>query len=275
MKSSSPNSIKPSSKTVLRDGKTLRLNRYLADCGQGSRRKVEEFITSGRIKVNDILVKDLSRQILPGKDKVTLDGKLIQPQKEKYYLILNKPRGFIVSQNDELGRKTVYSLLPPKGKQLAYAGRLDKDSEGLLLFTNDTALINLLTHPENKVEKVYRVDINRPLNNEELNILRKGVEIEGGKTLPAGIFVKSRKTNGMTLKMVITEGKKRQIRQMIEAVGARVTYLKRLQFGPLKLKDLPVGRWRLLEPAEVKALLSLKKEKKPNESRNNWSSKNR
>ncbi|HQM03907.1 MAG TPA: ribosomal large subunit pseudouridine synthase B, partial [Candidatus Cloacimonas sp.] len=130
-----------------------------------------------------------------------------------------------------------------------------------LLFTNDTALINLLTHPENKVEKVYRVDINRPLNNEELNILRKGVEIEGGKTLPAGIFVKSKKINGMTLKMVITEGKKRQIRQMIEAVGARVTYLKRLQFGPLKLKDLPVGRWRLLEPAEMKALLSLKKGK--------------
>jgi 23S rRNA pseudouridine2605 synthase len=95
----------------------------------------------------------------------------------------------------------------------------------------------------------------------ELNMLRKGVEIEGGKTLPAGIFVKSKNANGMTLKIVITEGRKRQIRQMIEAVGAKVTYLKRLQFGPLKLKDLPVGRWRLLEPGEVKALLSLKKEK--------------
>ncbi|HOI02014.1 MAG TPA: S4 domain-containing protein, partial [Candidatus Cloacimonas acidaminovorans] len=105
----------------MRAGKTLRLNRYLADCGLGSRRKVEEFITTGRIAVNGNLVQDLSRQIIPGKDKVTLDGKLIQPAKEKFYLILNKPRGYVVSQNDELGRKTVYSLLPPKGKQLAYA----------------------------------------------------------------------------------------------------------------------------------------------------------
>jgi len=261
LKSSSPNSIKPSSKTVLRDGKTLRLNRYIADCGQGSRRKVEEFITSGRIKVNGILVKDLSRQINPAEDKVTLDGKPIHLQKEKYYLILNNPRGFVVSQNDELGRKTVYSLLPSKGKQLAYAGRLDKDSEGLLLFTNDTALINLLTRPENKVEKVYRVDINRRLNNAELNTLRNGVEIEGGKTLPAGVYVKTQSPDRMSLKVVITEGKKRQIRQMIEAIGAKVTYLKRLQFGPLQLKDLPVGRWRLLEPAEIKALLYLKKDK--------------
>ena len=261
MKNSSPNSIKPSSKTVLRDGKTLRLNRYIADCGQGSRRKVEEFITSGRIKVNGILVKDLSQRVNPAEDKVTLDGKPIHPQKEKYYLILNKPRGYIVSQSDELGRKTVYSLLPPKGKQLAYAGRLDKDSEGLLLFTNDTAMINLLTRPENKVDKVYKVDINRRLNNAELNTLRNGVEIEGGKTLPAGVYVKAQSPDTMSLKIVITEGRKRQIRQMIEAIGAKVTYLKRLQFGPLQLKDLPVGRWRLLEPAEIKALLYLKKDK--------------
>ena len=261
MKSSSPNSTKPSSKTVSRAGKATRLNRYLADCGLGSRRKVEEFITSGRIAINGITVKELGIKISPGKDTVTLDGTIMQPELKKVYLILNKPRGYIVTSSDELGRKTVYSLLPPKGKELSYAGRLDKDSEGLLLFTNDTILINMLTHPKNKVEKVYRVDINRPLTNKELNILRNGVEIEGGRTLPAGVFVKTQNAEGMSLKIVITEGRKRQIRQMIEAIDAQVTYLKRLQFGPLKLKKLPVGSWRFLEPAEIQSLLYLKKGK--------------
>ncbi|MEN6445868.1 MAG: pseudouridine synthase [Candidatus Cloacimonas sp.] len=243
----------------MKDGKTIRLNRFLAECGQGSRRKVEELIIAGKIGINGVIVQDLGRQINPATDIVTLNGKQIKPVSDKIYLMLNKPRGYIVTQSDELGRKTVYSLLPRKAKELSYAGRLDKDSEGLLLFTNDTALINLLTYPENKVEKVYRADINRSLTDTELNILRKGVEIESGKTKSAGVYVKSRSADGMSLKIVITEGKKRQIRQMIEAVGAEVKYLKRLQFGPLKLKDLPVGRWRLLEPAEVKSLLYLKR----------------
>ena len=261
MKSSSPNSTEPSSKTVSRAGKTIRLNRYLADCGLGSRRKVEEFITSGRISVNGVIVKDLSTQIFSGKDTVTLDGKIVQPELKKVYLILNKPRGYVVTRSDELGRKTVYSLLPQQAKELSYAGRLDKDSEGLLLFTNDTILINMLTHHKNKVEKVYRVDINRSLTNRELNILRNGVEIEGGKTLPAGVFVKAQNIEGMSLKIIISEGRKRQIRQMIEAVDAQVTYLKRLQFGPIKLKKLPVGSWRFLDSAEIQSLLYIKKGK--------------
>jgi pseudouridine synthase len=137
----------------------------------------------------------------------------------------------VVSQSDELGRETVYALLP-KNHVACLCRKTDKNSEGLLLFTNDTALINLLTHPNYKVEKVYKVDIDRPLRKKELDALRRGVEIEGGLTMPAGIYVKSETETSMSLKVVITEGRKRQIRQMMEAVGAKVRSLKRLQFAP-------------------------------------------
>lgn len=242
----------------MKAGDRIRLNRFLADGGLGSRRKVEALITSGRIKVNGVLCTDLSCQIDPANDSVEADGTKVNAITKKQYLILNKPRGYVVSQSDELGRQTVYSLLPESAAHLAYAGRLDKNSEGLLLFTNDTGLINLLTHPSHKVEKVYRVDIDKVLRKRELEMLRQGVEIEGGVTLPAGVFVKSESESGMSLKIVITEGRKRQIRQMMEAVGAKVRSLKRVQFGPIHLKDLPVGRWRMLEPLEVRALFSEK-----------------
>ncbi len=168
--------------------------------------------------------------------------------------MLNKPAGYVVTRSDELSRETVYALLPAQAAQLRYAGRLDKGSEGLLLFTNDGDLINRLTHPTRKVEKVYRVQIDRRLSKNDLQSLRQGVNIEGGRTLPAGVFVKSSRENGMTLKLVIREGRKRQIRQMLTAVGAKVLHLKRLQFGPLALKDLPPGRWRYLTPGELRAL---------------------
>jgi len=243
----------------LKSGDQLRLNRFLADCGLGSRRKVEELISSGRIAVNGEVCTELATHISPGTDIVALDGKELNNRQKKQYLILHKPRGYVVSKSDELGRQTIYDLLPRSAANLAYAGRLDKNSEGLLLLTNDTALINLLTHPNYKVEKIYRVELDRPLKRQELERLRKGVEIEGGITLPAGVYVKAETDSSMSLKVVLTEGRKRQIRQMVEAVGAKVRSLKRLQFGPLKLKDLPVGRWRNLEPGEVRALFAPKK----------------
>lgn len=253
---SSKNSSKPSCKTVSNAGDGIRLNRFLADCGLGSRRKVEELITSGRVKVNGQPCSDLACHISDPDDRVEVDGKQVQARREKLYLILNKPRGYVVSRSDELGRQTVYDLLPEKAANMAYAGRLDKNSEGLLLFTNDTALINLLTHPSHKVEKVYRVGIEGVLNKKALDLLRSGVEIEGGITLPAGVYVKTTGEGSMTLKIVITEGRKRQIRQMIEAVGGKVRSLKRVQFGPIMLKDLPLGRWRALDTMEVRALFS-------------------
>ena len=231
-----------------------RLNKYLAEAGLGSRRKVETLILEGRVSLNGSVVKELSTSIDPAKDKVCLDNKPVTPAQSHKYIILNKPRGYIVSASDELGRQTIYELLPDFASGFRYAGRLDKNSEGLLLITNDGDMINRLTHPTFKVEKVYKVDVNKRLSKSQLDSLRSGVEIEGGKTRPAGVFVKNQAESSSSLKMVITEGRKRQIRLMIEAVGAKVTGLRRLQFGPLKLKDLPSGRWRFLTEGELKAL---------------------
>ncbi|HPF08865.1 MAG: pseudouridine synthase [Candidatus Cloacimonetes bacterium] len=251
---SSTTSSKPPSKTASKPGNYLRLNRFLADCGLGSRRKTEELISSGLISVNGEICRDLSCKIEVGKDEVSYAGKILNRKEEKLYLILNKPLGYVSSHADEYGRKTVYDLLPEHLAHLPYAGRLDKNSEGLLLFTNDGVLIKQLTHPSHKVEKSYRVVIDRKLSRSALKQLREGVVIDGGLTQSAGVFVKSESAQEMQLKIVIKEGRKRQIRQMIEAVGAKVVSLKRLQFGSLQLKDLPVGRWRPLSRSEINSL---------------------
>ena len=259
--SSSNGSSARSSKTASKPGDGTRLNRWLAECGICSRREADELIRSGEVSVNGEPCLDLSRRVGP-RDKVSLRGKELRIA-EKVYLMLNKPRGYVVTHSDELKRETIYSLLPESAANLRYAGRLDKNSEGLLLMTNDGEMINALTHPKRRVEKVYRVEVNRRLSRKELEELRRGVQIEGGITLPAGVFVKNDSDKGMTLKMVITEGRKRQIRQMVEAVGAKVLRLKRLQFGTLMLKDLPLGRWRPLSGVELRSLKSLVENPKP------------
>lgn len=251
---SSQTSSKPLSKTASKPGKEIRLNRFLASCSLGSRRKVEELILAGKISINGAVCTDLAIQVNPERDEIRYENKVLQGAEEAIYLILNKPLGYVVSRKDEYDRKTVYDLLPERYVNLPYAGRLDKNSEGLLLFTNDGILIKQLTHPSHKVEKTYRVVIDKKLNRSELQKLRTGVEIEGGLTHSAGVYVKSDTEKSMNLKLVITEGRKRQIRQMIEAVGAKVISLRRLQFGPIQLKDLPVGRWRPLFPGEINAL---------------------
>lgn len=249
----SKTSSKQPSKTALKPGEGLRLNRFLADCGLGSRRKVEELILAGEIMVNGAVCLDLAQRILPT-DTVKYQGTKLEKATEKIYLVLNKPTGFVVSSSDEYGRKTVYDLLPEAYRHLPYAGRLDRNSEGLLFFCSEGDLINKLTHPSYEVEKVYKVIIFGRLNKEKLEQLRHGVMIEGGLSKSAGVFVKEVSAEESELKLVISEGRKRQIRQMIEAVGARVKSLKRMQFGPLKLKDLPSGRWRILSKSEINSL---------------------
>ena len=243
-----------SSKTASNAGEGIRLNRFLAENGLGSRRKTEELISSGRVSINGQTVTDLGRRVNPLEDEVKVDGKALGITKDLLYLVLNKPRGYVVSHADEQGRDTIYKLLPVEAANLNYAGRLDKNSEGLLLLTNDGDMINLLTHPNFKVEKVYKVDVTPHLSRAAITQLREGVAIEGGMTLSAGVYVKSEHEGGMTLKVVIREGRKRQIRQMVEAVGGKVKSLKRLQFGPLMLKNLATGAWRPLNPIELKAL---------------------
>jgi 23S rRNA pseudouridine2605 synthase len=267
---SSQVSSKQLSKTALKPGKTVRLNRFLADCGLGSRRKVEALITAAQISVNGEICTDLSSQIDPSRDQVCYDGRVLSAEAEKIFIVLNKPTGYVVSQKDEYSRKTVYDLLPEKYASLPYAGRLDKSSEGLLLFCNDGKLIKQLTHPSHKVEKVYRVQVEPKLTRAAIARLRQGVEIEGGRTQSAGVYVKSETEQGMSLKMVITEGRKRQIRYMLEAVGGKVRSLRRVQFGPLLIKDLPLGRWRPLLAPEIRALYKaseMKSKPKPGKTR--------
>lgn len=266
-------SSKQSSKPASKPGSTVRLNRFLADSGLGSRRKVEELITGGEISVNGAVCTDLACQVDPSQDEVRYQGKALSAE-NKVFLVLNKPMGYVVSQKDEFSRKTVYDLLPMEYSHVPYAGRLDKNTEGLLLFCNDGVLIKQLTHPSHKVEKVYRVEIEPKLSRAGIESLRRGVLIEGGTTQSAGVFVKTQSETGMTLKVVISEGRKRQIRLMIEAVGSKVKALKRVQFGPLYIKDLPVGRWRPLSELEIRALYraaeptgSIKKPQDPKISR--------
>lgn len=251
---SSQTSSRQSSKTASKPGKRIRLNRYLADCGLGSRRKVESLITDGKISINGATSRDLAQTVDPSTDQVSCEGKILKADDNKIYLILNKPAGYVVSQKDEYERKTIYNLLPEQFASLPYAGRLDKNSEGLLLLTNDGELIKRLTHPSHKVEKVYRVRVAPKLKRYAILALREGVEIEGGKTQSAQVYIKSENEESQLLKISITEGRKRQIRHMIEAVGSKVKNLRRVQFGPILLGDLPSGRWRpLLEP-EVRSL---------------------
>ncbi len=174
-------SSKTSSKTALKTGKEIRLNRFLADAGLGSRRKVEELITTGLISVDGEICRDLATMVDPAKTKVLYQGKELSKEKDFHYLLLNKPRGYVVSRADEYSRKTIYELLPEFAAQLSYAGRLDKESEGLILLTNDGELIQKLTHPTQKIEKVYRVVIDKKLLRSQLEHSGRAVEIAAEK----------------------------------------------------------------------------------------------
>ncbi len=240
----------------------IRLNKYLANCGVVSRRKADELILAGKVKVNGKVVTELGTMIDEQHDLVECNRIIVRPDEKKLYILLNKPANYIVSRSDEYQRKTVYDLLPGYAAKCVPVGRLDKDSEGLLLLTNDGDTVQTLTHPSLKVEKVYKVIIDSLPSNNELNFLRTGVLLETGKTLPAGIFVNSDKAGRIILKVVIREGKKRQIRKMLESIGKKVLHLKRLQVGEIKLGKLPSGDWRFLTRREIDYLKQLSQRQK-------------
>lgn len=232
----------------------MRINQFLARCNLGSRRQVEDLIRNGKVLVNGSICKELSTIIDTSNDVVKCNGKIVSMPADFMYIMLNKPLDYVVTKSDEYGRKTVFDLLPPFAKSLNPVGRLDKDSEGLLILTNDGELANQMMHPRFKLEKVYKVEVQGSLGREVLESLRQGVEIEGTKTQTARVFVKSHHGDQTTLRITIREGKKRQIRRMLEAVGCRVLHLKRLQIGDVTLEKLPVGMWRHLTSHEVTAL---------------------
>ena len=231
----------------------VRLQKFMAECGVASRRKSEALIERGKVKVTGH-VAHIGDKINPKKDLVTVRGKKINKVDRMYYIMLNKPRGYVTTVSDELGRKTVMDLVDCKAR-IYPVGRLDKDSEGLLILTNDGSFANALTHPKHNYAKVYRVTVRPSVSDEILEKLRNGIEIDGRKTAPCDVNVITEEEGRVVLEFILREGRNRQIRKMCEAVELDVARLKRVSIGPVKLGMLQTGKWRELTDNEVKKLL--------------------
>lgn len=226
----------------------MRLNRYLALCGLGSRRSCEEIILGGGVRINGRPAAGLATLVQSG-DSVRLGGREVRPASFRH-VILHKPPGFLTSRQSQGNKPVVYGLLPREMSTLPYAGRLDAESEGLLLFTNDGALVRSLTHPSRHVEKEYEVILDRPYDTAHTAKLLKGIFLEEGRARAA--HVRTEAPN--KLHVVLTQGINRQIRRMFAALGYKVKRLTRTRLGPVRLGRLPRGGWRELAPREISAL---------------------
>lgn len=230
----------------------IRIQKYISDCGIMSRRAAEEEIKRGRVSVNGEPAA-LGMKIDPTKDSVKVGAKLIKPRgtKKYVYLMLNKPRGFVTTMSDDRGRPCVADLVSDIGTRVYPVGRLDYDSEGLLLFTDDGALANKLMHPKGHIPKVYHVKTPTEVGNDTIKRLNKSFEIDGYTTKPAECTVVSMKKGATILRIVLQEGRNRQIRKMMESLELEIDYLKRVAIGDIKLGNLKAGEWRRLTPAQV------------------------
>ncbi|HRU97048.1 MAG TPA: pseudouridine synthase [Ruminococcus sp.] len=232
----------------------IRIQKMIADSGYCSRRKAEELISKGRVKLNGHPVKLGDKRGF--KDLITIDGeRLYMPRKKNFvYIMLNKPRGYVTTVSDELDRRCVMDLLEDVEERVYPVGRLDRNSEGLLLFTNDGEFANSIMHPSRHITKTYRVTVRPDITDEQLVKLSEGVDIDGKMTLPATVIVKEKQQGRVVLLMTIKEGRNRQIRRMCEAVGLEVARLRRISVGPVKLGMLKPGAWRELTAEELRAL---------------------
>jgi len=226
----------------------MRLNRYLALCGLGSRRACEEIILGGGVRINGRSIQDLATLVQPG-DAVKARGRLVKPEATRY-LVVHKPAGLLTSRQSQGGKPTVYALLPREAATLPHVGRLDAESEGLLLLTNDGELAQALTHPSRHIEKEYEVILDRSFDAALVPKLLKGIYLEEGRARAAHVHMEG----GNNLRVVLTQGINRQIRRMFAALDYKVKRLTRTRLGPLKLGRLPRGAWRELLPREVAAL---------------------
>ena len=233
----------------------MRINRYIASSGLCSRRKAEEYITAGKVKVNGKTVTDLATEINESNDTVTVEGQKVQPVGRPVYIMFHKPKGCVCTVKDDKGRKTVMDYFPDfENKRIYPIGRLDYDTEGLLLLTNDGDLTNLLTQPSSEVPKTYYVKIEGVLTENELATMRNGMTIDGYKLKKCQIAVKEVGEKHMKLEVTIFEGKNRQIHRMFETMGKTVAYLKRIKIGEVRLGGLTRGTYRYLTPKEIAML---------------------
>ncbi len=226
------------------------LERVISKAGLGSRTEARSWIGTGRVRVNGKLIQTPDHWVDLERDKVTLDGKPVRPR-EKIYLLLHKPKGYITTYKDPQGRPTVYDLLPEIDRFVGTVGRLDQDTTGLLLLTNDTQFAERVTSPDYKVPKTYRVKTSKVLSDHDLEALRQGVVLSDGPTKPAAVA----RVDDSLVEITIQEGRNRQVRRMIEAVGSKVLELERISIGSVKIGDLPIGTYRRLTAAEAKQLV--------------------
>ncbi|MCX5869118.1 MAG: pseudouridine synthase [Deltaproteobacteria bacterium] len=233
---------------------TVRLQKYLAGCGIASRRKAEEIITQGRITVDGEVVTAMGVQINPDRQKICLDGKVVTPHDDLLYVLLNKPQGYVTTLSDPQGRPIVTSLLHGINTRLFPVGRLDLDTEGALILTNDGDLAQKIQHPSHEVTKTYEAQVLGLPSEKILQKLEQGILLEGKKTAPAKVMIITRQTGTTTLRITIHEGRKRQVRKMFQAIGHPVFHLKRIAYGHLFLQGLLTGKYRILTPEDLKKI---------------------
>jgi len=239
----------------------IRLQKAIADSGLASRRKAETMITEGRVTVNGRVIRELGTKVDPERDHVKVDGRHLKPVPPSVFLMLNKPKGYVSSLSDPAGRPTITDLLAGVGLRVFPVGRLDYDSEGLMLLTNQGELAQTLLHPRYHVPKTYLIKVKGVLTDEEIASLERGVQLDDGMTAPASVRKVRKVEENSWLEVTIHEGRKHQVKRMLEAVGHPVIRLTRVRFGPLSLGDLPPGRYRYLTDREANAVRSLVRER--------------
>lgn len=232
----------------------VRLQKLLSERGVASRRKAEDLIRQGKVKINGH-VAGLGDKADDRRDIVTVCGRRLAQAEMPVYLMLNKPRGYVTTLSDEKGRRCVAELVEDVGTRVFPVGRLDRDSEGLLFMTNDGDFANAMMHPSNHVPKLYRVTLHVPLTDEQIQRFEQGIVLDGRKTAPAQLHVVAQEPGRTVAEVVLYEGRNRQIRRMFEQLGIEVARLRRIAVGGVKLGMLAPGKWRHLDPKEVKALL--------------------
>jgi 23S rRNA pseudouridine2605 synthase len=244
--------LKPA--TLRTMARKVRLNKYLRDCGLGARRKCETIIEEGKVALNGRVVTDLATLVDPATDEVRVEGRVATPFTERVYIAAHKPRGALVTASDPHGRKTHAQAIPGLPEGLFSVGRLDMDSEGLLLLTNDGKLGFRLAHPRYEIERVYRVRVRGGMGEDALKTLRQGVTLEDGPARPTRVRILRRSPASTTLEVTLREGRKREVRRMMAALGFDVDRLVRIRYGSVDLGRLEPGRWRRLTRDEVRGL---------------------
>lgn len=234
----------------------MRLNKYIASCGIASRRGADSIISEGRVTINGKPVSTIGTDVNPDTDKVAVDGTLLSLHPDNVYIVLNKPAGVLSTCSDDRGRKTVVNLIRGVDQRIFPVGRLDYDTEGLLLLTNDGEFAYKCTHPKHELDKSYEAIVHGRLDDLAVKHLESGIDLDGSKTAPAIIRRISSSETRNHIEITIHEGRNRQIKRMFEAVGCHVMQLKRTRLGRLKLDGIRVGDWRYLSKDEIKLLLN-------------------